>query len=669
MKHIQTNQLTITPLAQAQRVNTESGRCGESALARNVREQPDALQVTGHPATVGTIGAGETLVLVADGHYVTLTGGHIAIDGVAVAPVPAGFAGAFAIGPWIVLTGSEGFTYLLSRDGTWAAVDAADAVPQLTLLAGYTTETAPLAPYPFENTYGQWRAPLAANDVAGLRSLLVNAWKTLRDNAEAAGRHTGPLLARYAVRLADDSYLWVSAPVRLGDDTMQNLAYVAAAVTLDGNDRFTGTQASALTMRSFTLQVQVDRQIAPEWQSQVKAVDVFVTDAASLVSDSMALDYRCMTVDAGSRTYTLEMALEGRSPAAVSALLAASSWHLAATSTSVDQLTPGSFVAPATAVTLTGAQLAGIEQSMLLRSAVCAVTTGGRLYWCQADGTVCVTAPGNPLVLAHSRRLLGVIPRAMAAVPRPLYSGGLGRYSVYVFTTDGIYTLPQTTAGTLGEARLIHRSVIAPGIAPAEAGHDIYYVSRHGHLCRLAGTRVTVTLLRCGATALAWCPAYDELWMLRQSALPLVLMPGGRTSERTVDVTQLYADPCNALAVDLAGNVLDLEQESDAVMAVQWVTHPVTLSTFMGTVPCRLVWHLSSPQAMLSLRLMGLRGLGMDALTMSRVTLDGAADRPLAVPLSLQGCRDISLRLEGTARSGSLICPVTIQTLTIDRPT
>ena len=79
-------------------------------------------------------------------------------------------------------------------------------------------------------------------------------------------------------------------------------------------------------------------------------------------------------------------------------------------------------------------------------------------------GDVVVTPPGNALVEAHRRSVTGTVPLAMAVVTKPLYSGGFGRYPVYVFTDDGIYAIPQSATGTLGEARLVDRTVIAAAV-------------------------------------------------------------------------------------------------------------------------------------------------------------------------------------------------------------
>ena len=65
----------VMPLA-----NGEAARCGVAAVAQNVREQEQSLEVTGQPVTVGSIAVGSRLLLIADGHYVTCNGNTLMID-------------------------------------------------------------------------------------------------------------------------------------------------------------------------------------------------------------------------------------------------------------------------------------------------------------------------------------------------------------------------------------------------------------------------------------------------------------------------------------------------------------------------------------------------------------------------------------------------------------
>ena len=63
-----------------------------------------------------------------------------------------------------------------------------------------------------------------------LERILRAAWNALLADAAADGRHAAPMLVRWAVRLHDDSYLWISDPVRVGDATLANADRISAIV-------------------------------------------------------------------------------------------------------------------------------------------------------------------------------------------------------------------------------------------------------------------------------------------------------------------------------------------------------------------------------------------------------------------------------------------------------
>lgn len=653
-KHQSMKQIRVTPRAMKPLANGEAAQEGEAVLARNVRECEQSLQVTGQPATVGALSVGDRLLLIADGHRVTCAGTTIKVDNAAVAVVSGSVVGAHAIGELIVVVTDTGLTYLAHRGGAWTVLDPSSAIPSLTLTEQVATSSAVIPATTFAEPYSLWQAPLADADITVLSALLRSAWNALSTDIAAEGRYAAPLLARWAVRLWDDSYLWMSDPIRLGDVALSNADRIAAFVD-SGSNGFTGTQAAVLSMAHYSIGVNVTGGVAAEWLPLVKSIDVLVTDAARLITSSRTLDYRCLTRTIGAREYVLEMGLSRRSAAAIAMDLASSPWHLAATAPVTQGMTGADFVTPSVPLTLTTAQCAAIGHLPSLAGIVGSTSAGGRLYCCTRGGDIVVSAPGNALAESHRRSVLGAVPLALAVVTRPLYSGGFGRYPVYVFSDDGIYAIPQSATGTLGEARLVDRTVIATGVAPVEAWRDVWFVSRHGHLCRLSGAQVTVMQRNAGYRALAWSEAYSELWLMPASGYPVVMMASGRLSERTVDASQLYSDPRHAVAVTDDGTLLDLEREQSAVMPVTWRTHPVALHELMGMALKRVVWHVSGNEVELTLKVVGQRGIMAVDSDLSVTTVAGAINVPLASPTVAARARTVRLAVTGTAHSGTLL--------------
>lgn len=659
-------QTRVIPRGMLPLDNGEAAPAGTASLALNVREREEALQVTGMPAATGEIGAGERLLLMSGSHHVTSCAGVVKIDGSEVAVIEGQIRGAHAIGPVIVIVADRGLTYLMWDGITWVTLDPADAVPQLTLTANTSTTSAAIESYTFAAPYSQWRAPLSAVDEAALGQSLRGVWRGLNDDCRAEGRHTAPMLVRWAVRLKDGTYLWMSEPQRIGDETLANVQRIMATVTTS-NGGFTGIEATTLPFVSYGLNIAVTRDMAAEWLPLVAAIDVFVTEEAQLLSASRSLDYRCLTRTSGGREYLLEMGLSRRSADAIAAQLAASSWRLIASAPAASHLSGQDFVAPLQPVTMTRGQCLSVGSMLHLEGVKCSTSAGGRLYCCTAGGEVIESAPGNAMVEFQRRSVLGALPLALTVVTRPLYSGGFGRYPVYIFTDDGIYAIPQTPGGTLGEARLVDRTVAAADVEPVEAGRDIWFVSRHRHLCRLSGSQVTVVERDVDYKELAWCNAHNELWLLPEQGDPVVVMPSGAMSRRTVEADQLYSDALHAVAVTAAGVVLDLEQECGATMSVAWHSQPVGLDGLMGSRIRRVVWQVRGDDVNLTLKVTGQRGIMAQDQDVCVMVVNGPVDQPLASATMVLPARTFRLTATGEAVSGTLLLPCLLFTQKLGR--
>ena len=652
-------EIRIVPRAVMPLANGEAAQPGQAVTALNVRQQEESLQVTGQPARVGQINAGHRLLTIAGGHMVTCHASTVYLDGAHAVTIDGDVVGAHVVGPFVVIVATSGLTYLLLGEDTWQPMDPDDAIPSLTFVANVSTVTEDIPAVEFDTPYTQWRAPLADVDRTVYSSLLRNAWTALNTDARAEGYRTAPVLVRWALRLLDGSYLWMSDPVRVGDETLTNADRVAAMVDRN-NSGFTGTQATTMNLKRYLLDISLDRAIPEAWQPFVAGIDVLATDEAQLVAASRTLDYRCLTRTTGTREYVLEMGLSRRSATAIERQLTASPWHLIATAPATAQQGSHDFTAPVEPMTLTATQCSSLAVPLQVDNVVCSTVAAGRLYCCNAQGEVMVSAPGNALVEAHRQTVLGTVPIAMAVVTTPLYSGGFGRYSVYVFTDDGIYAIPQGATGRLGEARLVDRTVIAAAVPPVEAGRDVWLVSRHGHLCRLNGSRLTVCRRDVDYRALAWCNAHDELWLLPPDGDAVVMMAGGAMSRRSVEVAQLYSDPRYAVAVTLAGDVLDLEREQAAVMPVEWHTHPVALHPLMGQAVHRILWHVVGEQVSFTLRVTGQRGIMAQDTDVNVTTVAGTVEQPLAAPTLAIRTRTLRLAVDGEALTGTLLLPTLV---------
>ena len=97
-KHKPMREIQVVPRGVVPHVNGEAAPPGTAAAAQNLREHEQALVVTGQPAAVGQITAGDRLLLIADGHYVTGRGASVLIDGTVAATASGDIMSAHAIG-------------------------------------------------------------------------------------------------------------------------------------------------------------------------------------------------------------------------------------------------------------------------------------------------------------------------------------------------------------------------------------------------------------------------------------------------------------------------------------------------------------------------------------------------------------------------------------------
>lgn len=622
---------------------------------KNIRidRENETLEVVGEPVQNGTILAGHLLVCVDGDRSITMSDGCLWCGADRVATLPGGLCGIHRVGPLLVVTTTAGMLYLASAADGYRLVDIATALPSLSLTqqnAGSITASIPAIA--FASPYDTWQAPLAQPDVAALTAGMRTAWNTITARAQAAGMYFSPLRVRCGVRLWDDSYLWLSEPVTLGAETASNAPRVTVDVTVGGSGNFIGVPEATLTLPTFTLGIAVNNGVGEHWRNMVKAVDVLATAPVAPVQSTAVIDYRCLTTSSGARRAVLDYGFIGITSAQMTAQLDRSSWTVIDTCTDLDALSQGkwtsSLVLPS--ITLTAAQCAAVSLPAT-RSVVASLLCNGRLYVADDTGLMTTSLAGNPLVVERECVVTGARLLSIAPVPRALYSGGFGRYPVYLFTDEGIFALPLTAQGVYGEPRLLDRTIIADGCRPIEADRDIYFTSWRGNLCRLRASTVTTVLTEALVEHMAWDDVHHELWCIDAAGDVFALLKGGERSERTLVASHLYNDLSHALAVTYGGAVLDLTAERQAMMEVEWVSEPTGCSSPLRSI----VWHVYGDDVRLRLDVLGERGVSCHGFLVNRVEVTGRVGAPIVVPLFAPPLRTMRRRISGQAASGTLL--------------
>ncbi len=797
---------TIYPAATAHYHNGEAAKQGEASDTLNLRERENALEVIGTPAQVATINAGARLLAIDGERYICLIDNTIKWGTTVLATVEGQVLNACIAGQFLIVATTEGYICLHRTASGYDRLNPHDAIPLLHLCAvgGSATSIATEA-YSFKTPMDRWQSPLPAADLAGMAEVMRKAWQSLTRQTTDSGQLSRPMLVRYGVRLWDDSYMWLSAPVVVGDGAVKsNHRASVEAIVSDG--KFVAIPATTLTLPCYRLGITVAKGIDSKWASLVKSIDILATDEADTVN-CRQLDYRMSTTNVGERRYVFEFGPSPRGLAGIKSDLLATSWQVIASCSDIDSLNRLHFTTSNTAVAATSA-LPGATTYVLTESLTTGITVNnatcsavnarncatviphsamchnGRLYtgglsmrlkhpwhplqlfagtvktgnctvttqlkiateqgmanvvrtdelnyiptainpllatadartasmrieiaaggtvrvlerelWphhesgqavafasdlhphepasgmanavhdsglqIRCEGEIEVSATANPFACTRHHCPTGTAVLAMAVANRPIYSGGFGRYPIYVFSDQGIFALPQLSSGAYGEARLLSRKILAHGFMPVEGGDKVWFKSRLGQLCSVSGATVTLHLNACKAQQLAWNDAENELCMLDDDGKMQVLMSGGRTSRLSLTAKWLFHDHAHALAITHVGGVLDLRQEiaGDTTQSIHWLSLPAVFGHSMNTAVKRLIWNIFSRQVDLHLTLRGCRGEGCHGFIIDHVHVRGNLNAPLALPIIAQPYRSLRLEIEGTAPSGALLRQVVL---------
>lgn len=657
---MKTIQITLSGIEQHH--NPEAAMAGAACKCNNLRPREGMLQVAGEPASTTAIGAGERLLAIDGDRCITLRHeGCVMWGNAQLAQVEGTGATAHVVGSFLVITTPAECIYLHRTSSGYDQAAPAGAVPSIALEQGKSASmSATLPPYTFAQPLAAWQYPLPSADVQGLRAAVAAAWKQLGQQAADAGYRTGPVLARYAVRLWDDSYLYVSPAVEVGMGCVKP-SYRATCEALQHDGKWTGLPQCELAMSCFTLAITPHAGIDEAWLGLVKSIDILVTDEAQ-VATAAVLDYRMGVSNVGSRRYTIELGPTPRPATAIDADLRTSSWHLAARTTHVAELAKGKWIDdPCEAVTFKSSELNGLVTASP-QGATASMAHNGRLYTGTATGSIAVSHIDNPLVTAQSKKVVGGEILALAIASRPIYSGGYGRFPVYVFTSEGIFALPQLASGSYGEARIMSRKVIARGTQPAEGDGSTWFVDNLGRLCSITGAKVVEHLHDvAGTTQLAWNEAEHELLMLTEDGHISCLTSVGRVYTTAASWQQLYGHGARALAVTASGEMCDLSSEQPVgSQAVDYLSHPIVAGSTAWATPKWVTWMVTGRDLDLKLCIYGERGASCHGFVVNSLHVKGNVGAPIKVPIAAQPLRTLRLAVGGTAPSGTLIGPVTI---------
>lgn len=191
---------------------------------------------------------------------------------------PKAWAGA---GDFFVITPQEGPMVFLrfTADGyTW--LGPLPGVPELHVGASdEVTLSAAVEPVEFRNPVADMRGGVPAEVASEAAAAVAAAHRELADSARVSGRWIQPVKARLAVRLWDGSLYGVGAPQIVAPHGWQGAERVELPLEADASGLFTGTTGGTVSAQAFSLHVEVDSEVAPQWSGVVSAFEIWIADA------------------------------------------------------------------------------------------------------------------------------------------------------------------------------------------------------------------------------------------------------------------------------------------------------------------------------------------------------------------------------------------------------
>lgn len=338
--------LKIEPKGYINRFNTESGMPGECSTFEGVRERNNSVEAVGRWKTLGNVADGERLLLV-DGrlnvdYYLSAIGNDIYLHGVKqgdvytqrnekLCSVETEPVCAQSVGRFVVISTQLGCRYLYFKDDTYILLDVADAIPQLAFNAtNISAIHKTIKGESFKNAYTQW-LELHEEDKSVLQSSVITAYNNIVDRAELKGVFIQPVSVRYALKLWDNSYSWVSAPVIVG-----NGVQMSGTVSPKVDTSLTSYEDSVISANVYNVGVTLLKKPSEEWLPLIKSIDVLVGEE---MSPFVMNDVNCVCgTDSDSSRYISYNPVEKNRNTAVGEMINPEKWKVLASITDLTEI-------------------------------------------------------------------------------------------------------------------------------------------------------------------------------------------------------------------------------------------------------------------------------------------------------------------------------------------
>ena len=238
-----------------------------------------------------------------------------------------------AQGDVLVVATTEGLKYVLTEDGECSVLDEEKVMPRIMfgpVNVGEVKEN--VAAVKLESQYDSWKQ-LKANDRIAVQKAFADAHNRIYSTVHAQGGYVQPISVRYAVRMKDDRWAWISAPVVIG-----NGVQMTERVRCEVNRSSGECGGGVLMANAYNVGMAVVDYEPGKWLSLIKSVDVLVGEEVSAFEGAQM---ECICEESSvQRTLACRMTTKERLMG-VAQIVNPEKWHVLTTITDVASLANG----------------------------------------------------------------------------------------------------------------------------------------------------------------------------------------------------------------------------------------------------------------------------------------------------------------------------------------
>ncbi len=226
--------------------------------------------------------------------FVEMTfGDEMAVEGFAVT------------GDYVVLVTDGGLRFLHYNGDGYDLYGEAPVLPQLAVgIAEERTYSEIVTGRTLRENYSRWQGSLLPQDLTDMNKSVNTAVSRLRAKAREARCCTGPMAVRAALRLTDDSLIWLPEAWIAGRQPEAPTG--VAAVTYDGAGTYT-VDAFSLSLKAWKVAVTLIDTGLGKWRSLVKSLEIYAGEPCDELGTAT---YRCESAQTGAEAYSLRISID-----------------------------------------------------------------------------------------------------------------------------------------------------------------------------------------------------------------------------------------------------------------------------------------------------------------------------------------------------------------------